>query len=186
VAREVIFKTWCDLCLAAEQKNVEGIELPALALPEVGNKPRVVALCEVHRKELYDPLVEVLREHGQIADEAGQPTGHTGPRGPYKKRGATAKENVPGGMDCPQCGHNSPNRSALSSHVRNMHDATLGEVTGRPTPYECPECGRGFVAPQGVAAHRRIAHGVPGSGKAGRSPAPGADEELPVAEAGTG
>jgi hypothetical protein len=158
MAREVIVKTWCDPCLA-EDVNEEGTELAPILLPELGGtKPRVVAVCEVHRKELYQPLLDLLAEHGQMVDEDGNPTG---PRGSYKKRANSTQ----GPLTCPAegCDHSSPNRSALSSHVRNMHDTTLSVLQGEETPYECPECGLKSARPQGIAAHRRKVHGVVGT-----------------------
>jgi hypothetical protein len=158
VAREVIVRTWCDPCLA-EDRQEDGVELAPLLLPELGGtKARVVALCEVHRKELYQPLLDLLEEHGQMVDEEGNPSG---PRGAYKKRALASPE----ALSCPAegCDHISPNRSALSSHVRNMHGTTLSALNGEPTPYECPECGLKSARPQGIAAHRRKVHGVIGT-----------------------
>lgn len=157
MAREVIVRTWCDPCLA-EDVQEDGVELAPLLLPELGGtKPRVVALCEVHRKELYQPLLDLLEEHGQMVDEEGNPSG---PRGKY-----TRAKDVPNPLGCPAegCSHESPNRSALSSHVRNMHDTTLSVLLGEETPYECPECGLKSARPQGIAAHRRKVHGVLGT-----------------------
>jgi hypothetical protein len=157
VAREVIVRTWCDVCLDNDQET-DATELAPLLLPEVGGtKPRVVALCEVHLKEVYQPLVDVLRDHGQIVDEEGNPSG---PRGKYGK----AKPGDPGSWNCPAegCEHVSPNRAAISSHVRNMHNTTLAVLLGQATPYECPECGLKSARPQGLAAHRRTVHGIVG------------------------
>lgn len=166
MAREVILRTWCDICLNEDDLQEEGVELAPLHLPELGgNKRRVLALCEVHRKGIYQPLLEALEEHGQMVDEDGNPTG---PRGPYKKKqgGAQAQANATqGSLTCPAegCDHISPNRSALSSHVRNMHDTTLSVLQGLDTPYQCPECGLKSSRPQGIAAHRRKVHGVLGT-----------------------
>jgi len=156
VAREVILKTWCDPCLDNE-RHVEGTELAPLLLPELpGRQAVTLALCEVCRKEIYDPLVEALREYGQHVDEHGNPSG---PRGKYKKAGSDGEP-----LTCPAagCGHQSPNRPALASHARGQHDATLGELEGLETPFECPECERRFTRKQGMAAHRARVHSVPG------------------------
>lgn len=151
MAREIIVHLWCDPCLAEDQR-VEGQELPPLVLPEVpGNRPRVAAVCERHRKELYQPLIDLLTEHGQALDEDGNPTG---PRG-----GSYGKAKGDKAMTCPECGHTSPNKGALSSHVRNMHDTTLAELLGEAT-LPCPECGQKCGRPQGLAAHRLRSHGV--------------------------
>lgn len=167
MAREVIVMTWCDVCLA-EDVQEDATELPPLLIPELGTKPRTMALCEVHLKEVYEPLVSLLREHGQMVDADGN---HTGPRGKYKKAGkstAAPAASSPAAADedgCPVdgCDYVAPNRSSLRSHVRRRHDVTLSELLGEEQPYECPECGLKSSRPQGLAAHRRKVHGVLGA-----------------------
>lgn len=158
MAREVILRTWCDLCLDNDV-NEEGVELAPLLLPEVGgNKPRVLALCEVHLKELYQPLVDALVEHGQMVDDDGNPTG---PRGRYKK--AASKGGDGEDWACPACDHVSPNRAALNSHARGRHGKSLAALQGAEEKFECPECGMRSARPQGLAAHRRSVHGIIGT-----------------------
>lgn len=165
MAREVIFKTWCDLCLV-EEEQVDGIELPAMALPELPGKPRTIALCEVHRKEFYDPLVELLREYGAHVDESGVPTG---PRGKYKPRATTKVTATAGtGLTCPDCQKVVPDRSGLSSHGRQQHQKTLAVLLGEVAledAHQCPECHVWFAEAKGLGAHRSKAHGVPGAAK---------------------
>jgi hypothetical protein len=154
MAREVIVKTWCDPCLG-EDAHSEGRELPALHLPELpGPKPRVIALCERHEKEVYQPLLNLLLEYGQPVDDDGNPSG---PRGRY------GQASGPDAVTCPDCGHVSPNRSALSSHSRGQHGKSLAQLLGLPAPYICPECDYASNRPQGLAAHRRAVHGVVGA-----------------------
>lgn len=174
MAREVIVNTLCDPCLA-EDVRTEGRELPAIQLPGVpGKAARVVAVCERHDKELLQPLVALLTEHGQAVDAEGQPTSTA--RG--NRRG---KANNQEAMTCPVCGHSSPNRGALASHARNMHDAALGELLGEAT-LTCPECGRLCSRPQGLAAHRRSAHGItPNGGDQGDQDQPSLLEDKPPA-----
>jgi hypothetical protein len=173
MAREVILRTWCDVCLAKDQ-NEEGIELPPLHL--VPGKPRVVALCEVHRKELFDPLVELLKEHGQPVDPDGNPTpgvrGHYQPRRGQRSTPANERKLAEGGVPCPfpGCGMVSKSRPSLQHHTTRMHQVSLdtleaappGEVetvAALPKAYECPDCERTFETPQGRGAHRARAHG---------------------------
>lgn len=163
MARAIIVHTWCDPCLA-EDKTVDATELAPLALPEVpGSKPRVVALCPEHRQALYQPLVDLLVEHGQTVDQSGNPAGQ---RGPKKKRAADTRDP----QTCPVkgCGHEAPNRQALASHARQIHDESLPALEGVPLPYVCPECGYRSSRPQGIGAHRRAAHGVVGAVSAGK------------------
>lgn len=155
MAREVVVHLWCDPCLAEDQ-HVEGQELPPLHLPELtGNRPRVAAVCERHYKELYQPLLDLLEEHGQPVDEEGNPTAVRG-------KGRPRKSDQP--MSCPSCGHTSPNRGALASHVKLMHSTTLAELLGEGT-LTCPECGQQCARPQGLSAHRRSVHGIEGGGR---------------------
>lgn len=163
MAREVIFKTWCDLCLARDEQT-EGQEIPPLLLPEIpGKQAVVVALCEVHRKEVYDPLVAILQEYGQHVDEHGNPTG---PRGKYKAKpgspAAAVIEAVPDST-CPLCGKEMAHRGSVNSHLRNSHGTTRGEVEGQKSQHECPECHRMFQLPQALGSHRKRAHGVEGA-----------------------
>lgn len=159
MAREILVKLWCDPCLAQDER-VEGRELPPLLLPELtGRRPRVLTLCERHEKEVYTPIVELLEEHGQPVNEEGVPS----------SSGTLAPSLQP--VNCPECGHTSPNRAALAGHARKRHDKTLGEVLGEETPYKCPECeaeGRTYASgrAQGLAAHRRQVHHVVGTSPA--------------------
>jgi predicted RNA-binding Zn-ribbon protein involved in translation (DUF1610 family) len=172
VARLVIVRTLCDPCLETEAE-VDGEELAPLKLPEISGRPRVLTLCEVHRKEFYDPLVEILKELGQPVDEEGNAAG---PRGHYKPRKGAAKKSAPAPapheepaasseLACPACGKVSVNKSALQSHTRSAHDKTLAELRGEELPFKCPECGRDFSRPTGLGAHRFRTHGVQGSSK---------------------
>ena len=181
MARQVIVRVLCDPCLENELE-VEGDELPPLKLPEFTGRPRVMTLCEVHRKEFYDPFAELLAKLGQPVDDEGNASK---PRGPYKKRKksassdssssseeepAPAQEETPAvetaeGIACPTCGHVSPNRAALSAHTRTQHGKTLAELEGKPLPFSCPECGDHFSTAKGQGAHRFRVHGVKGTSK---------------------
>jgi hypothetical protein len=81
----------------AQGSEVAAEELPPL--PLIGNKPRVLALCDVHRKEVYEPLVEMVKEFGQIVDIDG--TAATAP-----KRSASRSSSPAPSSDalwCPEC-----------------------------------------------------------------------------------
>jgi hypothetical protein len=128
MARRVITTMLCDPCLA-EGNEVEGEELPPL--PLIGNKPRILALCEDHRAEVYDPLVEMVREHGQIVDI------EPGPRAvarPARTRTRTRPEREP------------------EPEPESPAEEPVAE-------YECPDCARSFTTPQGLGAHRSRVHG---------------------------
>ena len=154
MAREIILRTWCDPCLV-EEKQVEGQELPPLTLIP-GRKPRVLALCEVHRKEFYEPLVELLAEHGQAVDSDGHPI--PGTRGPYKKKVTPLAGE--GAFPCPAegCNYVGGTKNRLQSHARSVHDVTLAELEGEPLPHACPTCEKKFSSPQGLAVHLSRTH----------------------------
>jgi hypothetical protein len=155
MAREVTINTWCDNHLKRHEERVPGEEV-IVALGELGiHKQLTLALCEPCRKEFYEPLRELLWQYGQRVGAGDEPV--TQP----SKRVRPAPEEW---LDCPApgCNHRSPNKNALGSHVRSMHDTTLAELLGAPTPFKCPDCDRAFTAPQGLGVHRQRVHGVDG------------------------
>jgi hypothetical protein len=135
MARRVTVHTLCDPCLAMGSE-VEAEELPPLNL--VGNKPRTLALCEDHRKEVFDPLVQMVKDHGQILDIEPSASSGSGSAAPKRTAAKTAKAPAVTssvGLECPECAE-----------------------AGTP---------RSFTAPQGLGAHRYRAHGVESTKKAG-------------------
>lgn len=150
--RQLTITDYCDPCFA-EGQHSEAAEFN-IALGELGiNKPRTILLCERHRKEHYDGLRDLLRDYGST-----KPLDAT-PASSGRKKGRPSTSD----LTCSLCGHTSPNRAALASHTRNMHDQNLAVMEGQPANYECPECHNTFVRPQGLAAHRRSTHGVEGA-----------------------
>lgn len=155
MAREVVINTLCDPCLS-EEVRTGGVEVSA-TLGELGPKPQVIALCPSHRKALYEPLRDLLEQMGQGDPSAPESSASSG----------TGKgRRAPNPTRCPQCSHESPNRSALGAHARAMHKKTLGELEGTPLAFPCPECERGFTRPQALGAHLYQTHGVAGTSSA--------------------
>lgn len=116
MARRVIVETLCDPCLA-KGSEVAAEELPPL--PLIGNKPRVLALCPDHRAEVYEPLLAMVKEHGQIVD-IEPATGTTA-----KARVKTATPEA-GSLDCPECRAAETPRSfttpqGLGAHRYRVH-----------------------------------------------------------------
>lgn len=116
MAKEVISYTWCDICLDRDDARVEAeevtIQLAAL-------KPRVLALCEVHTKEIITPLREILQELGQVDTTATVATTRT----PSANRQA-------GQFFCPEpsCGKMYHYKQSLRNHCRENHGTTLNEL----------------------------------------------------------
>ena len=188
MAREVIVRTWCDVHLTQDDEHVEGEELPPLALAP-RTKPKVVALCEVHRKEFYDPLVQLLADLGQPVPDAAAAAAATSVKRVNTGRGGPHMCPVD---DCPYLG--GPTISALQTHVRSHHDTTLNDLVtaaaaahswGSSSP-GCPECGRsGFKGLAGLGAHRFRAHGVGGTStdsKAAKEARQQVQDTLPLQE----
>lgn len=114
MARRVIVETLCDPCLKAGSE-VEAEELPPLNV--VGNKPRIMALCPDHRVQVYDPLVEMVKEFGQIVDiePKAEPAS-----------GTKRKAQAAGSYDCPECAAAGEPRSfsapqGLGAHRYRAH-----------------------------------------------------------------
>lgn len=154
--KELVINPWCDPCYEADER-VLGEEV-TLAFGDLGRmRPRVMLLCERHRKEFYDPLRELAEKFGDTSGEA--PTVK-----PSGRKGVGGRPSV-ADLTCPECGHVTPSKDALRSHARSSHDKSLAELKGDELPFECPDCSRRFENAQGVAAHRRSAHGVVGTSK---------------------
>lgn len=115
MAREVVTHVWCDVCLQ-EDNYSEAKELPPITLG--GMKPRVLALCELHEKEVYQPIRELLTELGVVADSL-----HTGTKFPGTSPGS-------GVWPCPDPGcpkHTKPykHEQSLRNHARDVHNVSI-------------------------------------------------------------
>lgn len=174
MAREVVISIYCDPCYQGEQRKVEGEEI---TVSLNGLQPKVMALCDDHRKALYMPLAEALAAYGQRAEQSGR-GGKTRPAAATSGRPAAAAPATAGPLagkghggehKCPECDYAGPTRDALNSHLTNYHDTSLAEVeaaaAGETLPYACDveDCARTFPAPQGKGAHMRAKHGILGA-----------------------
>jgi uncharacterized C2H2 Zn-finger protein len=160
MVREII--TWCSPCFADEVRE-PGLTL-VLAID--GGKPQALDLCEVHHKQIAQPLLDVLAEYGQPVDISEQ-------KRSSKSAASVTSGRLEGGQECPvtTCGKSYRNAASLSKHVRRVHGTTITDVRhgsdqldGMPDPektHKCPDddCGRLFSTPQGLGAHRSRVHG---------------------------
>lgn len=67
MAREIIERTWCDVCL--NEDDGTRTEASEVTVAVGAAKARILAVCERHEKELVAPLVTALTEYGSIADK---------------------------------------------------------------------------------------------------------------------
>lgn len=115
MAREIQTFTWCDVCLENEERTdaIEvSVQMDAL-------KPRVIAMCEPHRKQFIDPLRDLLIEHGQTTNSPS----------------STSASPVPGGgggqfglFECGMCDKGPyAHKQSLRSHIRATHNMTVTE-----------------------------------------------------------
>ncbi len=120
MAKEIVTHSWCDLCLDDDIRE-PGVEL--VAQVGAGTKQKLVDLCERHRKELADPLVALLAEHGRTAGP---------PSTALLTEKKTRSKDMPGPFLCqvPDCTSEKIYAAAgsLSWHVRSQHEPmTFGE-----------------------------------------------------------
>jgi len=160
MAREIRVETYCDPCLAQDEREF-GVEV-TIGASDVGRgEPRTLALCQVHAKE-WEAVREWLETLGQKPGaEVASPK--AGARSKHTRAAAIAET---GGAVCPRCGFVSANRHALMTHTRARHGETLAVIEGGvDAGFKCPECGWLAANPQGLGAHRRAQHGVKGTSK---------------------
>lgn len=166
MARQIIENVLCDVCLNDDETFTPAVETPWVAIGSA--KPKVVALCERHMKELFEPFQSVLAEHGQT--EGGGKVLRSG--------AADSRGEATHFCPDPTCDRHTKGytyRSSLSSHVERHHEMTLTELRAKVGLEEepsseldesCPECGELFPAsayqyPKRILGiHRAQKHGV--------------------------
>lgn len=120
MAREVITKVWCDLCLG-EEHHQEADHTTHVALTAPGRviKPLSLDLCELHHKQLLGPVQDALDEYGAPVDGT-----------PKTRTPNTASLLVVGNCRVPGCSSNGgrgfKSHASFSAHVRQMHGMTIG------------------------------------------------------------
>jgi hypothetical protein len=182
MAREIITKVWCDVCQTEDPENpvnTEAEETPPVTIGML--RPRVIALCETHKKERFDPFDELVRMYGQNAAEVAALTPTTPKRGggrpPGKRTGPWKGEYACPDPACPK--HDKPYSSmtSLRQHTDSHHgktpvemrlefdpDADFGEKP-EITRTECEDCDQVYEWPeirlpmQAMGVHRARMHG---------------------------
>lgn len=136
MAKQIV--AWCDVHLAQDE------QVPASPVQVAIDQglPVEVDLCDPCRKELVDPLAELLTEHGQPVKKGAQ---------------APSGESV-----CGECGKSYRQPASLRRHMREVHEAPPvpdGRSNVVPDGYPCPDCERTFDRPQALGRHRAHQHG---------------------------
>jgi hypothetical protein len=147
MARELVVKDWCDVCLTDDDRRTEG-------QPFVyGSSPAAVVevvLCSQHAGQVtVTDLPGIADKYGTKPD---QPDGRQKP-----PKAVQAGSNWQDKFPCPVCG-TSYNRFYMSSHLRRTHETSLTDIAGikkgRDGKLICPDCGQKTATPQGMGAHR--------------------------------
>lgn len=147
MADEITITRWCDLCPA---KTIHArmrwrIFLRVDSSGGVDPPVRLLDTCDQHAVPL-ETLLGDVRSHGRTEDR------------PRTRHAQIAREQEqeqmpdPKMITCP-CGL-VLRRDTLRAHARDVH-----KIKFKPLR-RCPDCGLRPGSPQGMAAHRRSAHGI--------------------------
>lgn len=130
MAREVVLQVWCDPCLANDIHEPAVPQDPRIRFT-LGTKEWELDTCEVHFKELLQPVVDALQEFGiKVDGKAAAPRSKDDPR------------------TCLACGSELGNAGSFNAHVRQQHGLKIGEYRAQyeqgaaPTPSAPTEKGR--------------------------------------------
>ena len=132
--KEVQIVAWCDKCYADADVRAQA-DTHTVKIDGFG--PREIELCDLHAKELLEPLRQFIAEHGTVP-KAAQP--------------AAAAQGEP----CPLCGV-TLSRYSIATHVYRVHGGLDADTPQPGQEGPCPECGEEF---EYLAQHRSRAHGV--------------------------
>lgn len=156
--QELVIVVWCDVCRGREESPSKAERTLKLT---VDGTAYGLDLCEAHQAEqvALKDLATFLEQYAtQGADSAG----------PRPKTAEAVGEFKP--YKCPVCERRYLRRNSLAAHTRLDHNRPLSVLeaeaglTARPTSttLTCEVCGATAKAAQGLAAHKRAQHGIPG------------------------
>jgi hypothetical protein len=139
MVRALTFYAWCDLCPADDRRKAVRVNIP---ISIGGLQARTLDLCELHYKELLQPVLDALYEYGEKAAERV-----ISPNGSGRRRNSnrTGKWREPGPFRCQVETCVSAPLKHLASfriHVERLHKMGLPEYTeryGEPTPLDPEE-----------------------------------------------
>ena len=158
MAQSVRSELTCDACKADDIHNTEAETTPPVVMGK--GKALLLDLCEPHRKELYDPLADLLARDGRSED---------GTRRRRKRKPAAEPtpepEPTPTRVEitshiCPTCSRSDFKTDAsMRQHHTRVHGEKLAPADQEPLIDDdgCPDCGKSGFKNRG--AHRAKAHG---------------------------
>lgn len=122
MAREVVTHIWCDVCLQEDDQHVEAVETPPITVGTM--KPRVLALCERHTKEVYEPFKELVTDLGVVAHDT------TASAAPRRSPGTSPGSGI---FPCPvpECEkqtHPFKHEQSLRNHSKQVHGVPINEL----------------------------------------------------------
>jgi len=135
MAKEILTRVWCDLCLGEDDSREEATHRDNAVTLGLGRgaRPLSLDLCERHYKELLEPLVEALSGYGAPVGDA------PAIRSPRAKSTPSSQSAAPeaGPFRCqfPDCDALLKNAGSFNAHVRQQHGMTRGvyvETYGEP------------------------------------------------------
>lgn len=155
---EVIQHVWCDPCMeetpeGEETRYVEAVREVPLVFGARG-KRKLLAICELHDKEVVQPLQEwYTRLAQEDPDKPARRASHLAQPKDEEDDRPVESCTVPG---CSYAG------KAPRSHWKSKHDGTIkqsyDQYVGIEVPYVCDECPRAFRLPQSLAVHKSTTH----------------------------
>jgi hypothetical protein len=162
--QELVIVTWCDVCRGRDEDPSKA-ELTLKVT--VDGTAYGLDLCNAHKGDQV-ALADLAAFLEQYAIKGGDSPG------PRPKTAEAVGELKP--FKCPACERRYTVRGSLAAHARQDHnrpisalerDAGLVPKARAETPtLTCEICGTTARAAQGLAAHKRAAHGI--LGKAAR------------------
>jgi hypothetical protein len=148
VVREVVIRSWCDVC--AQDPDAEHREGMTVWIT-LGVVALEIDLCEEHEDELWTPMREALDKLGRPATPLAGPLPTPAPRVTGRPRVLSA------GWPCLLCGKELTS-SGLSMHVSKTH----GGPSALPWGETCPLCLEGGLTRTSLGQHTQRAHGLAG------------------------
>lgn len=131
MAREVIFRDWCDPCLDHDDVREPAThKTPPVTL---NGKPYVMDVCDRHHKEMVQPLADALAALGRAVEDETPGKRATNAGRKYFKPAVGIRCQVPG---CTQRPSGANSRKAFGQHLYGRHAGTeVGTLSGYEAVY---------------------------------------------------